>query len=182
MRNSANTQVYFFIRYFRFPFEKYCPDQQLRAYRMTIRVETSKSRIVDNFQDHDIPEMQLRYFRRLAAQFPNARQRTEPSALFNCHGLTFATRRTKILDRQNIQRILDDDGWREVQVASVLPGDIIIYFDEAGDPNHSGIVVSDRLSVPQILSKWGIGGEYIHWPADVPNFYGPIQKYYRCYL
>lgn len=149
-----------------------------------IRIETSKRRGVDNQQDADIPEPHRRWFRRLSQLHPGAIQRTEPSALFNCHGLTFACRRSKITNRLNIDRILADDAWLAVDLAQVLPGDIVIYYDDEGDPNHSGVVVeySKDTLVPIICSKWGYAGEYLHKVNDTPNFYGPQTKFYRCRL
>jgi len=151
---------------------------------MAIRLETSKRRGVVNFQDTEIPEKDLRWFRELSKKHPNAIQRTNPSGIFNCHGLTFASRRSKILDFPNILKILEDDNWREIDMKNTLAGDIVIYFDNEGDANHSGIVVqySQQIFVPLICSKWGQGAEYIHKVSDVPSSYGPITKYYRCHL
>lgn len=151
---------------------------------MAIRLETSKRRGIDNHQDTEISEKDLRWFRQLSQLHPNAIPRTKPSPLFNCHGLTFASRRTKVLDLPNILRALEDDEWRETQMKDVLPGDIVVYFDDEGDANHSGIVVqySPDILVPIICSKWGYGAEYIHKLSDVPNVYGPKTRFYRCHL
>ena len=66
----------------------------------------------------------------------------------------------------------------------VLGGDVVIYYDDEGDPNHSGLVVeySDDRLIPRICSKWGFAGEFIHWLNDVPEMYGPVHKFYRCML
>jgi hypothetical protein len=151
---------------------------------MAIRLETSKRRGIENYQDTEISETDLLWFRKLSKLHPNAVQRTNPSPLFNCHGLTFASRRSKVLDLPNIVKILQDDEWREIQLRDLLPGDIVVYFDHDGDANHSGIVVqySSEILVPLICSKWGYGAEYIHKLSDVPSVYGPITKFYRCHL
>jgi hypothetical protein len=151
---------------------------------MAIRLETARRRGVDNHQDSEITEPHRRWFKALPKLHPNAKPRTGPSPLFNCHGLTFASRRTKILDRHSVDRILFDDEWKEIDMHDVLPGDIVIYFDEEGDANHSGIVVEYVVAnlVPKICSKWGSAGEFVHQLGDVPSFYGPIQKFYRCRL
>jgi hypothetical protein len=120
-----------------------------------VRVETSKKRGIDNHQDAEVTDLHRRWFRRLSTLHPNAIARTEPSPLFNCHGLTFASRRTKILDRRNILRILEDDAWREIEMSQSLAGDVVIYFDDEGDPNHSGIIVGDpgNSLIPRVCSK-----------------------------
>src|SRR5205807_602822 len=151
---------------------------------MAIRLDTSKRRGVDNHQDSEITEPYRRWFRTLPNLHPNAVPRTEPSALLNCHGLTFASRRTKIVDWKNLQKILMDDVWIEIPLQQALPGDVVIYFDDDGDANHSGIVVESIgvNIIPKICSKWGYAGEFLHWLSDVPRFYGPVHKFYRCRL
>src|SRR5262245_35364311 len=44
-----------------------------------------------------------------------------PCRTFNCHGLTFASRRTWIDKSGEVQKILDDDGYVEVPLAKVKP-------------------------------------------------------------
>jgi hypothetical protein len=151
---------------------------------MAIRLDTSKRRGIDNHQDSEITEPYRRWFRTLPNLHPNAVPRTQPSPLFNCHGLTFASRRTKIVDWKNIQKVLADDAWIEIPLKQTLPGDIVIYFDDEGDANHSGIVVEGLGGnvIPKICSKWGNAGEFLHWLSDVPSFYGPVHRFYRCRL
>jgi hypothetical protein len=151
---------------------------------MAIRIETSKRRGIDNHQDGEIIEGNKLWFRNLPSLHPNAKVRTNPSVLFNCHGLTFACRRSKILDLRNIRKVLEDDCWSEMALADILPGDIVIYFDGDGDANHSGIIVqySPEELTPLIVSKWGYGPEFVHRLSDVPEMYGPITKFYRCHL
>jgi len=87
----------------------------------------------------------------------------EPSRKYNCHGLTFASRRTWIQDAQEVRKILKDDDYEEVvPPATVFPGDIAIYYKD-GDVEHSGIVVgTGEYNVPLILSKWGVCHEVVH--------------------
>jgi hypothetical protein len=102
--------------------------------------------------------------------YPDACHRpVGPSIMYNCHGLTFAARRSNISDSQQVRDILRDDGYKEVvSNANVLAGDIVIYEHE-GDISHSGIVVQvDPASggglfpVIYVLSKWGHAHEVIH--------------------
>ena len=51
-----------------------------------------------------------------------------------------------------------------MKLEQVIAGDIVVYYSEQGDPNHSGIVVETGggLLVPIICSKWSNAGEYVH--------------------
>ena len=151
---------------------------------MAIRLETSKGRGIDNWQGREISSFHLNWSRELPKHFPYATRRTEPSPFYNCHGLVFGCRRTSIEKRAAINLILNDDNYVEIPMTEVLPGDIVIYYSEQGDPNHSGVVLEYKapLVLPIIFSKWGNAGEHIHALRDCPTMYGPICKFYRCKL
>lgn len=87
-------------------------------------------------------------------QHPNELHRpVNPSRKYNCHGLSFASRRTWIFESQEIAKIIKDDEYEEVQYNDIKPGDTAVYYVD-GDAEHSGIVVSvDELKVPTILSN-----------------------------
>src|SRR5262249_50698196 len=93
---------------------------------------------------------------RLKAEYPAAVHRdVGPSARYNCHGLTFAARRTGIASSAQVQRILNHDGYRELKMTErPSPGDIAIYRED-GDIVHSGIVLGFKDNVPLVLGKWG---------------------------
>lgn len=149
-----------------------------------ITLETSKRTGIRNYQDHEISAFDLNWSRTLPRLFPRAVARTDSSPSYNCHGLTFASRRTKILEWSELQKILRDDAYVEIEMTDVMPGDIVIYLDQ-GDANHSGIVVEYRAGqtvLPIICSKWGSAGEFIHALRDCPSAYGPDIKFYRCKL
>lgn len=113
--------------------------------------------------------------------FPKALHRPGgPSRRYNCHGLSFASRRTVIWEASEIAKVLADDGYVEVKdFRRVLPGDIAAYTSQLGDIEHSGIVVSvDALFVPSILSKWGMCHEVIHKLAECPYDSSNV-KFYR---
>lgn len=102
---------------------------------------------------------------------------TEPTETYNCHGLTFGSRRTRIYKAAEIRKILADDGYDEVAPNLVEPGDVIVYYAENGDADHSGIVVdvakrSDNalmlVPTPKVLSKWGSCHEVVHFFNDCP--------------
>lgn len=149
---------------------------------MAMRLETSAGRGIDHCQGSEISEYNIRWAKRLQVQFPRATVRTHESPLYNCHGLTFASRRTCIDHNKSISMILKDDKYEEVDDRRVLPGDIIIYYSEKGDPNHSGVVVDTSLIAPIICSKWGNAGEFVHSIYECPDTYGPNHKFFRCKL
>jgi hypothetical protein len=111
-------------------------------------------------------------------RYPQARPRPAgPSIAYNCHGLTFAARRTKIWNAQEIQKILEDDGYVQVPQAQVLPGDVAVYYTN-GDAEHSGVVLEKPGLIPKLLSKWGNAQEFVHWANDCP--YDPADiRYFR---
>ena len=108
--------------------------------------------------------------------FPNAIHRpVAPTRKYNCHGLTFASRRTWIQPTE-IAKILKDDEYEQVSLEEVLPGDIVLYVQN-GDVEHSGVVMS-RGPIPMVLSKWGPSHEVIHRVNDCE--YNSAQfLYYR---
>src|SRR5439155_16518618 len=119
--------------------------------------ETSKRRGIENHQDREFSSFDRNWARLLPKMHPNAILRTNPCALYNCHGLVFASRRTKIIATNQIKAILEDDRYEEVEMRDVKPGDIVIYSSEIGDANHSGVVVEYRpaYAAPIICSTWG---------------------------
>lgn len=105
------------------------------------------------------------------------REEVGPCRTFNCHGLTFGARRTWIDDPIEVQKILDDDDYMEVQKASAKPGDIAV-FRKGGEIWHSGIVVEIvPLKGPRILGKWAMLHEVVHFPFEGP--YSDCQVTYH---
>jgi len=105
-------------------------------------------------------------------RFPHCKHRpTRASLRYNCHGLTFASRRTSITESTAIQSILVDDAYVEVDWAEIAAGDVVLYLEQ-GDFSHSGIVLNvDRsgiVPVIWILSKWGHAHEVVHKLHECP--------------
>jgi hypothetical protein len=102
--------------------------------------------------------------------------------VYNCHGLTFGSRRTGVYeDNSQIFAILDDDGYVELNPREADTGDIVLYFDPEGLLSHSGIVISrgsEELGLPMIWSKWGKGYEMVHFVNRCP-YSAENVKYYR---
>lgn len=86
------------------------------------------------------------------------------SQIYNCHGLTFGSRRTRLFE---VDKILKEDSYKRIDKDEVHEGDVAIYIREEGVV-HSGIVIGvihgNKLlsQMPLILSKWGVYGEYVH--------------------
>jgi len=129
-----------------------------------------QSDAISLFEWHQIGDIQRRFPPGPLLQYVNG---TCP--LYNCHGLTFASRRTTIGPEDSlIPTILKDDGYEEIQKANTQPGDLILYLNpEDNEVEHSGIVVKVVESplgspVPHVWSKWGKGPEAIHHFGECP--------------
>lgn len=145
-----------------------------------IVVQTRLKRAIAN-QQKSITSWDRAQFADLERQYPGARERCQATGLFNCHGLTFASRRTCIADAQDVRTILSDDNYVEIRQADTLPGDVVIYEGERGDVEHSGIVVEPgdaTFGIPRVVSKWGAYKELIHSANNCPYNYAGA-RYYR---
>ena len=106
----------------------------------------------------------------IRGEFPEGQQlftRKFATGAYNCHGMTFISRRGHLGDEQGVELILNDDEYYEVPLRDLRAGDVILYFETTGELQHSEIVVdvfedSALIKRPWILSKWGNGGEFIH--------------------
>lgn len=148
----------------------------------SIILQTRMGTNIDNFQCREISQANKNYFEIIESKYRRAIKRTNPSGLYNCHGMAFANRRCFIEDPSQILVILKDDEYKEINQKNVLPGDIIIYFSE-GDAEHSGIVVSQPkkpLYIPIVVSKWSSHAEFIHYANDCPYDCTNI-KYFRVF-
>jgi hypothetical protein len=106
---------------------------------------------------------------------------SEACPVYNCHGLTFGSRRTQVENSEaTLHMILEDDGFERINQGLVKPGDVVVYYDDGGRIEHTGIVVrtDDKFGVPKIWSKWGKGFEWIH-PVPVCPFNSSKVQYYR---
>jgi len=68
--------------------------------------------------------------------------------------------------------ILRDDGYERIlNESDVLPGDVVVYY-ENGKAEHSGIVVeaptNTELGIPRVVSKWAKAHEVVHWANQCP--------------
>jgi hypothetical protein len=153
--------------------------------RRSIRVDTRKGTPLDNHQCFEITLQDQHVDAAHRAKYANAQFRTGVSPVYNCHGLTFASRRTRIPDAESIRTILNEDDYEEVPRADIRVGDVILYVSAGdGDIEHSGIVievlhpVGFNVPMPRVWSKWGGAAEVVHMYNDCP--YSPANvRFYR---
>ena len=99
------------------------------------------------------------------------------SALYNCGGLVFGSRRVWI-DPEHFRQILEDDGYEPV-TDPARPGDIVLYGTSPESIDHVGVVhhvpIASSSHEPHeiwVHSQWGGVGEYVHEMSDVPEQFG----------
>ena len=146
-----------------------------------IALETREGKPIPNSQSHEFSPAEIAQYAILERAWAQVEFRTPPNPIYNCHGLTFASKRTGIWETAALHTILNDDGYTEVDGSEVLPGDIILYYTETGDVEHSGIVVTtpnDQLGIPKVVSKWGRYREAVHWAHMCPYEFSNM-RYYR---
>jgi len=114
--------------------------------------------------------------------YPRAKLRSATS-VYNCMGLVFGSRRTWIFPDQ-LTKILTDDEYKKLSgPEEVEIGDVVIYHDEEGRPNHIGVVTDKSFNaqlnpIITVTSQWGAAGEYIHPVDGAPEFYGRRVEYW----
>lgn len=111
--------------------------------------------------------------------------RKPPCGVYNCAGHVWASRRTGIHEWQEVQKILDDDGYSHIQLSECKIGDLALYH-RGGIRKwlHIAVIVDIREGVgdsvvPVFLSKWdSSSGEYFHQKAEVP-FHEEVRQDYQ---
>lgn len=143
--------------------------------RKSINLETSKGTKIDNYQILELSQFEKNQFVDYSkANFPFAVFRSSPSPVYNCHGMSFACRRTNVDRSVDIRNILNDDQYHKITLKSTLPGDLVLYINlEDGDIVHSGTIVGCKheegnISQISVVSKWGKFREVVHDLNDCP--------------
>lgn len=111
-----------------------------------LKLETRARRFIHNVtRPEGHPDIMRERIRITQDAFP-AVVPVSASIVYNCYGLAFAARRCAIVDKTDVETILEDDGYRKLpwDPAAWLVGDVVLY----------------------VLSAWGDSGEYLH-PIDV---------------
>jgi hypothetical protein len=158
------------------------PNLKPRALRQDVLLDTTAGNPVPNEQAQQIQHPRASLALEAQVKAPSAlRLRSHPQ--YNCHGLTFASRRTAVIDDADVIQILREDGYDQVDKRDVLPGDIAIYYSSTGSIEHSAVVVSSAEApsyIPFVVSKWGvIGPEVYHHATTGPDYAVSNIIYYR---
>lgn len=151
-----------------------------------IELATRAGNHIENIQPRELGNLARN---ELAAFAEHARAiggivRSKASPAYNCHGFTFACRRTE-LGPDDVDTVLHEDRYERLgEESQALPGDVLIYRANNGDIPHSAIVVGapadDDYGRPRVVSKWGQMGEVIHFPNNVPvEYQNCTHEYYR---
>lgn len=162
--------------------------ESVKAMMTGIKIQTKCGNdIINNQIIGELPLKELKEARDIYTIWPGNTVRNDPCGYYNCHGLTFASRRTRIWEIDEVSKIIADDNYQEIARDKVLPGDIIIYFNSKNGrelAEHSGIVVdaTEIFSTKKIkvLSKWGNGPEVVHDERECTYWSEcSTKKYYR---
>lgn len=154
-------------------------------------LETNKGRNIPNSLQrvevpaHDIASLKKKY----KTAYPDIEIRNEVgSHLYNCHGMTFASRRTRIVNPGIVDAILVDDEYKRIPPERALAGDIVIYRNMPNNQiDHTATVVAPgALRTVLVVSKWAHAFEVIHRAGDCPWAIHETDEvaieYYRCTL
>ena len=103
------------------------------------------------------------------------------SSVYNCFGMVFASRRTRVFP-DSIEMILTDDGYTKLSsVESVIQGDLVLYTKD-DEYSHVAVVVTPQFGEggvgkrPLVMSQWGADGEYLHlWDHVNPSLGEPTE-------
>lgn len=149
----------------------------------TIILQTAKASSIENSRAGELTRWDIASFGDFEREYGSSTTERAPATpVYNCHGLTFASRRTGVHTDLAVSTIIDDDSYKEVPVDEVLPGDAALYYGDEGNVIHSAIVVEgptqQAYGVPMVISKWGKYKELIHRAKQCPYAMGYV-KYYR---
>jgi hypothetical protein len=155
--------------------------------RKAIKLATKRGRWIKNVRRREMPPEQLRAAVEVVRGKFSALTLRSISATYNCYGMVFASRRTCIVDGNEILNILSDDEYLKVtDRRRVNVGDVVIYRSApAGEITHAGIVIEKRPRASagadatfMILSQWGASGEWIHHEETVLPQLGSGREFY----
>lgn len=147
-----------------------------------IILQTAAGNDIPNVQPSELSRLDEVDGRELDRKYrTSVKPRTYPIPRYNCHGMTFASRRTEISALWAIDKIIEEDGYEEVEPDHVLPGDVIVYY-KGDEILHSGIVIAlpekGDYGMPRVCSKWGKWREFSH-QANMCPYDCTKLRYYR---
>jgi hypothetical protein len=140
---------------------------------LALKLETRARRFINNMMRLETrPEIMRDRIRIIRENFPAAIP-VSASTIYNCYGLVFAARRSAIVGEEDVQAILEDDGYKKMpwDPMAWMVGDIVLYRNDSGELRHAGILARKTADLTtgniqvDVLSAWGDSGEYLH-PID----------------
>lgn len=152
--------------------------------RASIPLATKRGTPIPNERRRERPPEALKAAMQIWTQkYPNIRLRSL-TAVYNCVGLPFASRRTCI-DPEHLKTILREDDYRRLSGEhEVEIGDLVLYRPNKDEYSHIAVVVKKEPKVINasfeitVVSQWGADGEYIHLIDEVPDSYGTIKEFW----
>lgn len=146
--------------------------------RRSIRLDTRTGKEITNEQSLPPDQRTVSIFEGIVQQHPQWTTRKVCCGTYNCFGHVWASRRTSILESGQVWKILQEDGYREIDLAKVTRGDVALYLMEnSTDIWHAGVIelrdivagANDSIgTVPWVLSKLNADmGEVFHPLNDV---------------
>ena len=147
-----------------------------------LNLHTTEKNQIDNQQFRCISSLDFSVHTTFETDYSLAKFKGRLTPIYNCHGMTFASRRTGIYDDAEIEKILKDDNYIEIKALNdVLAGDVVIYYQD-NSITHSGIILSNDILNGMrcifVLSKWAKHKEVIHALNYCPYATG-IKRFWR---
>src|SRR6266446_4082298 len=85
---------------------------------LELELDSAMGLHIDNLQSDEITRLEMAEYANLERRFGDmVRPRTEPCPRYNCHGMTFAGRRTGISSPLTVRQMLHEDRYIEVAKA-----------------------------------------------------------------
>lgn len=154
---------------------------ELDPYSLKLFTLGNRTFVENEMPEEDRNPVALREARDIwVSIFPDLKPRSL-TAMYNCAGMVFASRRTCVKNMKDIDIILVDDGYRRVNdERDVDIGDVVVYRNTKLVPRHVGLVCEKTLILDLarppfdiwVMSQWGDDGEYRHRLKDVPELFG----------
>ncbi|MFH0989120.1 MAG: hypothetical protein V1799_03790 [bacterium] len=150
-----------------------------------IPLATAKKNDIPNSRGMElIPQKQIIAKKAFAVAYPDAKPRSITST-YNCVGMIFSSRRTRI-DPKYLELIFTDDGYYRITDETQLKeGDLVIYRNQSThEITHIAKIYHVKFNLEDatrsfiVLSKWGDHGEYFH-PIDIlPPILGKPSEFW----
>jgi hypothetical protein len=148
--------------------------------RQSIQLSTKKNTFIKNERRRGRANQSMEAAREIHSREHLSLKIRSLSSEYNCMGLTFASRRTWI-DTDQLELILNEDGYRKVDENDAMPGDLLLYL-KGNDFTHIAIIIEHEYDpresnfMTRVVSQWGADGEYLHKAHDVPDSFGKPKE------